>query len=96
MDSITRGSSEFLIVDVADELDSLAALPVTTTYDVRDSANVLKINAAAAVVQGMLAKCLIDTSNIANWPVGRYKLYVRFPNLPETPLLGPLEFLVDA
>jgi hypothetical protein len=42
---------------------------------------------------GMLAKCLIDTS-VGSWPGGKYRLYMKFDSAPEHPVVGPIVYYV--
>lgn len=99
MESITIGSKEDLIVDVKDTLENVSDLTTTNPrYDVKNKAGNFMMTDQIAVVDPinkMRLLCFIDTVTGGLWPSGRYDLYVRFTNTPETPVLGPLEFRVN-
>src|SRR5262245_53161633 len=98
MESLVKGSIEYLVVDVDDELGNLTTLtgtnPTFTTRTSDDAETVIQSNTAAGV-SGLRALCLIDTT-LAGYAVAkRYKLTLKFTNLPEVPILGPYEFKID-
>jgi hypothetical protein len=96
MESLVKGTIENIAVEVDDRLGSLTDLVATgPTYSVRarDAGTTWISQNLAAVTNGMIALCLIDTTNNA-YVEGKYELYLKFNNLSETPVLGPHIFEV--
>jgi hypothetical protein len=90
---LVKGTKENLVVDVEDRLGNLATLDGTTpTYDVRAKyGDDFILQDLTANTNELQAFCLIDTTS-NDLPIGQYELFLRFNNLPEVPLLGPMEF----
>lgn len=96
-ETITQGSSEYMIADVTDRLGNLTGLAGTNpTYDVLNNLGSSMISGAVAAFNGMEVFCLIDTTTPSLWAAGDYRLYITFETGPETPRLGPYHFTVDA
>jgi hypothetical protein len=92
--TLNSGSIEYIILDVKDRLKLLTDLSVASpTFTVLAPDATYPYTDESAVVDGMKVKCLIDTTDLDE---GRYKLWVKFNASPETPVLGPIEFYVDA
>ena len=91
------GTSEYLIVDVAETLGSITSL-VSANFDIFDADYVAKVVTASpnVVIEGMRVKCLIEPEE--GWG-GRndYELYLNLTGLPsdEVPRLGPIRFTVE-
>lgn len=96
MEYLTPGTIEHLLVNVADRTGGLTTLPPTTRFEVRDADGVVKQAASAPTISGMQAACLIDTTVPSVWAEAYYDLYLWFPNVPETPRIGPIRFAVSA
>jgi hypothetical protein len=95
--TLPQGTKEYVVVDVADELNTLVTLAGTTPqYRVLKADDTDMIAWTAGVDQVMKLKCMIDTNVPSLWPGGSYRLYVRFTTAPELPWLGPFEFEVEA
>lgn len=95
--SLPRGTKEYIVVNVDDQLDNLLTLDATSPeYRVLDDAGADQIAWTAAVIQVMKLFCMIDTQAPTLWDGGEYRLYVRFTTAPELPWLGPFPFDVDA
>jgi hypothetical protein len=93
---ITQGSKETILVDIGDRLHAITDLSgANVRYDVKDKAGNYKLNDLAAVVVGMQARCLIDTTVGGVWSAAKYLLYVRFTGGLDSPILGPIEFAVN-
>lgn len=94
--NITQGSKETILADIADRTNQLATLAGSNVrYDVKDKNGAYKMQDFAAVVVGMQAKCLIDTTLGGVWASGKYSLYVRFVDGVESPVMGPIHFSVN-
>ena len=92
MRKLIVGTIEQLDIHVQDDLGSLTTLDGTNpNFDVLDEGGTYKYLNEAANNVGMTAYCLIDTTT---WTEGRYRLYLKFQNIPETPKLGPFLFMV--
>jgi hypothetical protein len=95
--TLPQGTKEYVVVDVADELNTLVDLAGTTPqYRVLDATDAEQLTWTAAVVTLMKARCMIDTQLPTLWDGGAYRLYLRFTTAPELPWLGPFEFDVEA
>jgi hypothetical protein len=95
-DPIPKGSKEHIICDIMDRLLNLTDLSTASVqFDTRVKNDTVWIqqNIPATVI-GMRAYCLIDTT-LAGYSNGIYELFVHFNNLPESPRLGPVDFMVD-
>lgn len=96
---ITAGTKETVLVDVTDTLGNLTSLAgATPRYDVKDHAGNYKLQNLTPTVdplEPLTAQCLIDTTVGGVWTPGRYKLYLRFLDSPDSPVMGPLEFKVN-
>lgn len=90
---ITLGTKENIPVDIEDATGIITTLVGSSpTFDVLDAADVVKINAQAATVSGtMRLLCLCDFSVTATFPVGKYRLFVKFTVGSEVPRLGPFD-----
>lgn len=95
--TLTQGTIEYLIVEVTDELHTLADLTGTAPkFTVLDTNGVIKVNEANGTPVGMKVYCLVDTTAGGLWTGGNYRLYLRLTTAPEVPRLGPFAFTVDA
>ena len=93
MRKLVLGTKEQLDIHVQDDVGSLTTLDGTNVeFDILDQDDVYKYQNEGATNVGMTAYCLVDTST--GWAEGRFRLYLRFTNSPETPVLGPYHFLV--
>jgi len=95
-----RGTSEYMVIEVVEELGEINAL-ATATFDIYksddiDLATPIVANSTSTIVNGMEVRCLIHP--LGTWDVGYYDLYLNLSGLPstETPRLGPIEFIVEA
>lgn len=93
MEDIPVGSTEYLVVDVTDRLDSITDLTgFTITFDViPESGGDNLYIAEPATGEGMLIRCLVDTTD---WIPGHYLLYTNLDLGVEKPRLGPFDFRV--
>lgn len=97
MEVLTRGTKEYLIVEITDTLSNLTTLVgADPTFDVvtDDDEETAVITGQSCIVQNMLALCLMDTTD-PDFEEGQYKAFVKFNALPEVPRLGPFRFRVD-
>lgn len=98
--TLVSGTKEYFLVNVGDRLEDVADLgPLTPVFSVYDKDDTPKQSAVAADVDTddkLVAKCLVDTSTGGNWVSGIYRLYLTLSASPETPVLGPVEFKVEA
>jgi len=95
---LVKGTVEHVPVNVRDRLGELTDLDGTAPkFWVRRESDkeivIAETNADLTVPAGMTAHCLIDTTDVDIIP-DRYELLVKFTLLPETPVLGPFDFLV--
>lgn len=95
--TIVSGSKEYILITLGDRLDTVTALgPFNPTFSVYDPDDTPKQLNVAADVVGMIAKCLVDTTQGGNWASNKYRLYLKLTASPEAPELGPVEFRVEA
>ena len=88
---INKGSVETMVVSVVDNLEQIVELPSGTLYDIYDTDGNPEVQNQVAVVNGMEARCLINTTNLA---ADDYDLFVKFSSAGETPIIGPHRFRV--
>lgn len=91
MEVLTKGTIEYLTISLKDRMNAITTLPAAT-FEVRDEIDTVKQSARAAQIDGMNARCLIDTTG---WDRETYSLYIWFISSPETPKLGPFDFKVN-
>jgi hypothetical protein len=95
-----QGTKEYAIVDLTDQKGTLQSLDGTNPrFTVYDKDNVKWYDDATAQNVGMTAYCLIDTSaahTMGLWPVGEYRLSVKFDTPAETPVVEAGRFTVVA
>ena len=92
---LPQGTKELIEVDVTDLLENLVTLDgAGLTYTVKDKAGNFRYNNVAGQNNGMKALCMIDTTTVG-WLRERYDLWIKFNALPEVPVLGPFEFVLD-
>lgn len=95
MESITLGSVEELVIDVKDRIHGIAMLPGGTRYDVvRKEDDVIIVGNQLATIDGMQARCLIDTTGLG-FDTGIYTLYLEFATGLEIPRLNCGDFEVN-
>jgi hypothetical protein len=97
MEVLTRGTKEYLVVEITDTLNNLTTLSgADPTFDVvtDDDDETAIVTGQSCIIQDMLALCLMDTTDEA-FAEGNYKAFVKFNALPEVPRLGPFRFRVD-
>ena len=96
---VTIGSKETLLIDLDDALDNLTDLSTTNCeFKVTKNKTTLMQNWSAIqtyVSKPMRAGCLVDTTTPGVWTSGRYQIYLRFVDNPDTPVVGPFEFSVN-
>lgn len=94
---LPAGTKEQIAVDVKDLLENLGTLDGSgLTYTIKQKrTGTVMYNNAAGANQGMVALCMVDTTTGGGWPKVRYEMFLKFNALPEVPVLGPFEFLVD-
>lgn len=97
--TLTAGTKEYLIVDLADSTGVINDLTTATArYDIKDQGGALKVTAGTVAFDGTHALkfyCLADTTTGGGWAAGAYRLYVYFTVGSEIPRIGPLTFSVD-
>lgn len=94
---IPVGSKQYMRVTVTDKTGVLTTITGTSpSFTVKDSADVAKYTDQAATNSGMIILCLIDTMNGGAWALGEYRLWAKFTNGSEIPVLGPYPFTVTA
>jgi hypothetical protein len=89
---INKGSIESIVVKVVDEIEGITELPSPTQYDIFDTDGNPEQQNQNAVIVGMTARCLINTTAL---DVGDYDLFLKFTAAPESPYLGPHRFRVE-
>jgi hypothetical protein len=102
MRRLTKGTVEYLIVDLHDELEEVDTLIGTgLKYDVKNrdgtdiDGNVFnQLSGTVDVTFPMQARCLIDTTP-ATILEAQYQLFINFDAFAESPRLGPFEFQVS-
>lgn len=97
MINVALGTKENVIVDVTDITEVTTTLAAATpTFDVLNAAGGVLINDQACTINTMTLYCLCDFSNTATFPVGAYRLFVKFTVGSEIPVLGPFNInIVD-
>jgi len=95
--NLPKGTKEYVVVEVTDELNNLVDLTSTTPkFDVKKEDNSLVITQATPVIQVMKLFCMIDTrTSPGTWPAGEYRVYVDFTTAPELPRIGPFPFTIN-
>jgi hypothetical protein len=95
--TIVSGTVEHFLVTIGDRLENVTGLgPLNPTFSVYDPDDALKQTNVPADVEGMIAKCLVDTTAGGNWASNIYRLYLKLSASPETPILGPVTFKVES
>lgn len=94
---IPQDSKEYLVVEFEDLLKDISDLaPYATVFTVEPAAGGSdKYTNAAAVLDNMKVKCLIDTSAAhagGQWAKTTYHLYIKITLTPEVPIFGPFPF----
>lgn len=93
MVTISQGSIEYLALKVNDELGVIDELDLSgVQFSITDDEDAPILAYTPGTNTGMIALCLIDTTAMVE---GRYKLFLKFTALPETPRLGPFYFAVS-
>lgn len=96
---IRSGSIEYILVTVGDHLENVASLsllnPTFSVYDENDDLMITNQVANTDIDQPMVALCLIDTTTSGGWTSGKYRLELKLQAAPETPILAPVEFMVE-
>lgn len=94
MIKLTKGTIEYIVVNVKDRLSHLITLDGSDpTFDVKKrGAEDLEVENEDAINEGMNVLCLVDTTDL---DVDIYELFVSFENFPEQPKLGPFAFEVS-
>lgn len=94
-DRYTQGTIEYVPIQLSEALGRLTSLDsVSLKFDVYkddDDETSVETNVSGEN-EGMLALCLIDTTD---WDEGWYNIFLHFDVLPEQPRLGPFRILVD-
>jgi hypothetical protein len=97
MEHLTKGTKEYLVVDIEDRLGGITTLVGTNPiFDVRvrDATGWVQQNQVVSV-NVMKALCLIDTT-LAGYVAGSvFELFITFTAAPEAPRLGPFAFDVS-
>lgn len=98
--TFVSGTKEYILVTVGDRLEDVIDLtpltPVFTVYDKNDVPMQSNTPAEVDTDDKLIAKCLVDTSTGGNWLSGIYRLFLTLSASPEFPVLGPVEFKVEA
>ncbi len=95
METLTKGTKEYLPIKVKNILGTFATLDGTgLTYDLyrADEAETPILTGQPANNDGMIALPLIDATGLVE---GDYNVFIKFTALPEVPRLGPFTFRVD-
>lgn len=95
METLTKGTKEYLPIKVRNILGSFTTLDGTgLQFDLYkdDLAETAVLTAQPTSNDGMTALPLIDTTTLDE---GDYKVFIKFTALPEVPRLGPFKFRVD-
>lgn len=94
--TLVSGTKEEILIKIGDRLDLVTALgPLNPTFSVYAPDDTPKQTDIPATVEGMTAKCLVDTTVGGNWPSDEYRLYLKLTPSPQAPLLGPVGFKVE-
>ena len=92
---VAKGTKELVPVDVVDSTGATTTLVGTTpTFDVLNEAGSVLISAVTPTVSLMRLLCLCDFSNTTTFPVGYYRLFVKFTVGSEVPRLGPFNIQI--
>jgi hypothetical protein len=98
--TLVQGTKEYLIIDVSDKKGGMLSLDAANPrFTVYDNTNTKWYDDAAASNIGMTAYCLVDTSaahTMGLWPVGEYRIDVKFDTPAEVPVLAAGRFTVVA
>jgi hypothetical protein len=92
---VALGTKENIVVDVTDITGGTVTLSGTSpNFDVLNVAGTALISAVAATASVMTLLCLCDFSNTTTFPVGDYRLFVKFTVGTEVPRLGPINIQI--
>lgn len=98
--TLVSGTKEYILVTVGDRLEDVDDItpltPVFTVYDKDDAPMQSAVAADVDTDDKLIAKCLVDTTTGGNWVSGIYRLFLTLSASPEVPVLGPVEFKVEA
>jgi len=100
VDILKKNTVEPVLVSLRDRLQNITDLSTVTTprFDVRDSADVLKITNGIPTFDAdhpMTAICLIDTSTGGGWASDEYRLYFKYTDGSSMPILFAGKFRVE-
>jgi hypothetical protein len=97
MEVLKKGSIEPILVSLRDALENITDLSTVTNlrFDVKDSAGNTEITNQAATYEGMTAICLIDTTAVGLTAGEPYRLYLKFTDGSQAPILGPITFRIE-
>jgi hypothetical protein len=95
---VALGTKENVAVTVTDITGGTTSLAAATPllFDVLNAAGTALISGSTPTVNTMTLYCLCDFSNTATFPVGDYRLFVKFTVGTETPRLGPFNIQIVA
>ena len=92
---IAQGTKENIRVTMTDHSGTVTSLASSApTFDVIDFADVAKVTAGSASASGMVITVLLDTTVGGTWPVGDYRLFVKFSVGSEVVRKGPFYFTI--
>jgi len=92
---LALGTKENIAIDVTDITGLTSSLSgASPNFDVLNAAGTALISAQAATASLMNVRCLCDFSNTTTFPVGEYRLFLKFTVGSEVPRLGPINILI--
>jgi hypothetical protein len=92
---VALGTKENIAVDVTDITGGTTSLSGTSpNFDVLNAAGTALISAVAATASVMTLLCLCDFTNTTTFPIGDYRLFVKFTVGTEVPRLGPVNIQI--
>lgn len=88
---LVKGTKQYIPVDIADRTELITDLTGSSpTFSVENDLAVAFYTNQAATAAGMRISCLVDTSAAhpsGLWPVGHYKMFVKFTSGSQIPVL---------
>ncbi len=92
---LAQGTKENIRVTMTDHSGTVTNLASSSpTFDVVDSADVFKVTAGSATASGLVITVPLDTTVGGTWPVGDYRLFVKFTVGSEVVRKGPFYFTI--
>lgn len=97
MEVLKKGTNEPILVSLRDALENITSLASVSNlrFDVKDKAGALLITDQVATYEGMVAICVVNTTPAGFVAGDQYRLYLKFTDGSQSPIIGPILFGVE-